>query len=137
MSRIAFRWVLVAGAVVSLVTGCVPDEETIYEYLGTWANPAYNGHGGGPPGKAVFTATEVSFFENESDVVPLETDSWSITHQDGNFYRFTVDSGLFGFLYGIARISSGGNVLETNAHPAAYPPRIDPAGSAYAMLYRR
>jgi hypothetical protein len=113
--------------------------------IGTWINPAYNGRGGGPPGKLVYEVTQANtllckVYENDFDTDPLVTaaGSWEakwIDGQDDTWYKSTVDwSGQQ--VFGLAVVRANGTTLESNGSFTDFPASIDPGGQMYGIFYR-
>ncbi len=113
--------------------------------VGTWINPAYNGHGGGPPGKVVFEMTQAGtvlcwFYENDSDPDPLATTttSWEgkwVDAQDDTWYKITI-TGESNQLLGLMVVRANGTTLECSFSYTDFPISIDPGGPMYGILYR-
>ena len=137
------RWIPVAVAVVFatfVLASCEPKPpEESWTYVGTWVNPAYNGHGGGPPGKLVVTANSGTSYDNDTDTTPVstlslaKTDDW--TSGGDHYFKVIAVGPPTNFL--LMRVSNNNNTLEFNVSSTAYPAFIDPAGDMYGIFSRQ
>ena len=132
---------LLSAFTVVFLAGCggtkTPEEG--WTYVGTWVNPAYNGHGGQPPGKMVVTTTSMALYDNDTSPSAAITATFAVGEDwtSGGMHYFKgsatrgIDTGYF-----LVRISGNNNTLELNTSDTAYPVAIDPAGQ-YAIFARQ
>ena len=135
-------WTPVAVVVVALVVaGCgsgSPEES--WTYVGTWVNSAYNGHGGGPPGKFVATTDSLAFYTNDTDTTPVTTSSFALAEDwtsGGAHYFKGTDAAGPGSRFILMRVSGNNNTLEANTSGKAYPASIDPSIGGYGIFTRQ
>ena len=123
-----------------VVAGCkqpTPPENG-WTYVGTWVNSAYNGHGGGPPGKMVMTATSVTNYNNDTDTTPVTTSSFALADDwtSGGDHYFKGMSVGGNTVFVLFRVSNNNNTLELTFLFDAYPASIDPTGN-YGIFARQ
>jgi hypothetical protein len=133
-----------AAAVAIVVAGCTPDPPPPPPaYIGTWVNPANNGHGlSGPPAKIVWTADSMVFYDNVTDTTPLNTggsfalkDSW-----DSGSDHYFKGIGVWGApppitVYLLIFVSNNHNTLEATGSTTDYPASL--AGRPDSIFTRR
>jgi hypothetical protein len=130
-----------AVVVVFVVAGCEnkgPEES--WTYVGTWANSAYNGLGGGPPAKLEMTASSIAYYENVTDAIPLGTGSFALADDwtsGGNHYFKGIAVIGVSTNFFLMRVTDNNNTLESNSTGTSYPAVIDPAGSQYGIFARQ
>ena len=132
----------VAAVVAALVVaGCGnkgPEES--WTYVGTWANSAYDGLGGGPPAKIDLMASSMTYYNKVADVVPLSTGSFALaddwTSGGDHYFKGIVVIAPNTYFF-LMRVTNNNNTLESNSSAASYPAVIDPAGSQYGIFARQ
>jgi hypothetical protein len=119
--------------------GTKPPEDS-WTYVGTWVNPAYNGHPGVTAGKMVVTATLVTMYNNDTDTTPAG-DSIPIavaadwTSGGAHYFKHILDVAP-NTSFGLTRVSNN-NTLEGNSSSTAFPASIDPAAPDYRIYTRQ
>lgn len=125
--------IAVAAVVVAfLVAGCVPPKppEDSWTYVGTWVNPANNGHGiSGPPGKIVITADSMANYDNDTDTTPNVTTSLTVVDDwtSGGDHYFkgygvaTSGTATGTHFYFLFCVSNNNNTLEGYLSTTDYP----------------
>jgi hypothetical protein len=134
----------VAAVVVALVvTGCEnKSPEESWTYVGTWVNSAYTGNNGnGPPAKLEMTASLMTFYDNVTTAISLNTGTFAIADDwtsggDHYFKGIAVVSATTNFF--LLRVTNNNNTLETTSDVTSYPAVIDSTpGSHYAIFARQ
>lgn len=104
--------------------------EEYWTYVGTWVNPAYNGRGGGPPGKVVLMANSVVIYESDTDTMPLAggfgslaiSDDW--TNGGAHYFKGIQVVGPSTAFF-LVRVSDNNSTLRITSSPTDYPTSVD------------
>jgi hypothetical protein len=135
---LAVAVVLAVVATAFLMAGCeTKHPEESWTYVGTWTNPAYNSHGGMPPGKIVVTVNSMTLYANDIDTTnPVGTGSLTVTADwtSGGARYFKISTATS---FSLGRVSNNNNTLEVNDSATAYPASIDPSDPSYRIWTRQ
>jgi len=114
--------------------------EDSWTYVGTWVNSAYNGHGGGPPGKIVMTTNSIQQYDNDTDPTPALNGSFVLmddwTSGGDHYFKGPMDFGSFA-VYALLRVSNNDNTMEGDSSSTGYPAAINPTDAGYGIFARQ
>lgn len=148
MPRRSALWLAGLAMAAFAALGCSVlqrDGPSSWRLYGTWVNEAYDEiEEGGPPSKLVFYESGLLevYDDLEPDAIPFRTVSFEITSDwtEGQEHWFQINEQMGQeVIYGTARISDGGDTLESVSSAATYPDpaALDPSAEGYLVFYRQ